>query len=719
MAVEPSDAEALSMQQHTADGDSDIGDDVELDEDHEVAPKRQRRKAPADATMLDAGVGVDAAEAAAGALAEAAAGSVLETVGEEAAIARLRGLPWSYGVSEVCEFVSGIGVTLQEEAVTMMHNAAGEAFITLETPLQLAEVVKANRQQVGRRYVEIFSSTVAEKQASCERNRATMRADAAFRGVLRMRGLPFSASVDEVLEFLGSPSTLQRSNVHLMRRADGRASGDAYAVYETEAACVDALSRDKQKLGARWIDLFQSTKGELYCLMSLGGIQLSGGEGGEGAPASIALGEGYSVVKLRGLPWGVTTDDIVQFLSGIEVPAGGVHLMSGYNGRPSGLAYVELQTEEDQKEAVKKDKEVIGGRYIDVFQCTQSELQARLAGGMERGMGGNLSQSADANFVKLRGLPYSATESQIAAFFAPLPVVSVQVAFNGNGQPSGFGFVQLRTPDDAESALTRSSNLLGNRYVEVFRGSRGEMEQARLNAMAVMPQLAMRNQQMHGAHAMQAHMALQQMHMAGGGQGGGGGGKGSRGAAGGGAAFSAYQAALQTLASRQAQHAQHAAFNAAATVPQSYNSGANYPVAAADGGYGAHGAAALSPAVNSEANYAGGAQAAYNASYAAYSAAADPSYAAAVPGAGQQAAAYAQGAGYGQSAGGYGSATGSYAPSAAGYGAPSPTSYGAQQQQTASQNAGSYQAASAANYAPQQGYSAADYGYYTSWYAPQ
>eukprot|EP00966_Prymnesium_polylepis_P170414 3939379-Prymnesium_polylepis.1 len=64
----------------------------------------------------------------------------------------------------------------------MLHNAAGEAFVTLETAAQLAEVVKANRQQVGRRYVEVFASTAAEKQAACERNRATMREDAGYRG---------------------------------------------------------------------------------------------------------------------------------------------------------------------------------------------------------------------------------------------------------------------------------------------------------------------------------------------------------------------------------------------------------------------------------------------------------------------------------------------------------------------------------------------------------
>ena len=54
---------------------------------------------------------------------------------------------------------------------------------------------------------------------------------------------------DDDAEFFGQSPSLKRENVHLMRRADGRASGDAYAVFETEEAAVAALSFDKQKLG--------------------------------------------------------------------------------------------------------------------------------------------------------------------------------------------------------------------------------------------------------------------------------------------------------------------------------------------------------------------------------------------------------------------------------------------------------------------------------------
>ena len=35
-------------------------------------------------------------------------------------------------------------------------------------------------------------------------------------------------------------------------KADGRSAGDAYAVFDTEEAAVEALQFDKQKLGTRW-----------------------------------------------------------------------------------------------------------------------------------------------------------------------------------------------------------------------------------------------------------------------------------------------------------------------------------------------------------------------------------------------------------------------------------------------------------------------------------
>ena len=49
----------------------------------------------------------------------------------------------------------------------------------------------------------------------------------------------------------------------------------------------------------------------------------------------------------------------------------GVHLTMARNGRPSGEAYVVFATVEDAELAAKKDKEKMGGRWLDIFPATK------------------------------------------------------------------------------------------------------------------------------------------------------------------------------------------------------------------------------------------------------------------------------------------------------------------------------------------------------------
>ena len=57
--------------------------------------------------------------------------------------------------------------------------------------------------------------------------------------------------------------------------------------------------------------------------------------------------------------------------------------------------------------------------------------------------------------------------------------------------------MQFRTPEDAGQAGQRSNQVLGSRYVEVFRCTRLEMEQARMHAMSVLPKQWPGQSQMH------------------------------------------------------------------------------------------------------------------------------------------------------------------------------------------------------------------------------
>ncbi|XP_069313633.1 heterogeneous nuclear ribonucleoprotein F-like isoform X4 [Eulemur rufifrons] len=92
-------------------------------------------------------------------------------------------------------------------------------------------------------------------------------------------------------------------------------------------------------------------------------------------------GEGF-VVKLRGLPWSCSIEDVQNFLCDCMIRDGtaGVHFIYTREGRQSGEAFVELGSENDVKmlaeKALGKHKERIGHRYIEVFKSSQEEVRS-------------------------------------------------------------------------------------------------------------------------------------------------------------------------------------------------------------------------------------------------------------------------------------------------------------------------------------------------------
>ena len=77
--------------------------------------------------------------------------------------------------------------------------------------------------------------------------------------------------------------------------------------------------------------------------------------------------DNHFVIRCRGLPWSTTVDEIVNFFSDCKFKDGSesVHLTLTREGRPSGEAYIELESEEDMDKAIEKDKPHMGKRYIE------------------------------------------------------------------------------------------------------------------------------------------------------------------------------------------------------------------------------------------------------------------------------------------------------------------------------------------------------------------
>uniref|UniRef100_A0A8D2CR33 Heterogeneous nuclear ribonucleoprotein F n=1 Tax=Sciurus vulgaris TaxID=55149 RepID=A0A8D2CR33_SCIVU len=184
-------------------------------------------------------------------------------------------------------------------------------------------------------------------------------------------------------------------------------------------------------------------------------------------------GEGF-VVKLRGLPWSCSIEDVQNFLSDCTIHDGvaGVHFIYTREGRQSGEAFVELESEDDVKMALRKDRESMGHRYIEVFKSHRTEMDWVL-----KHSGPNSADTANDGFVRLRGLPFGCTKEEIVQFFSGLEIVpnGITLPVDPEGKITGEAFVQFASQELAEKALGKHKERIGHRYIEVFKSSQEEV----------------------------------------------------------------------------------------------------------------------------------------------------------------------------------------------------------------------------------------------------
>ncbi|XP_026683580.1 heterogeneous nuclear ribonucleoprotein H2-like, partial [Diaphorina citri] len=129
--------------------------------------------------------------------------------------------------------------------------------------------------------------------------------------------------------------------------------------------------------------------------------------------------EGF-VMNLRGLPFSATEDDILKFFDGINVKSGraGIHILLSREGRPSGEAFVEVESEDDCTAAEKKDRQHIGERYIE----DGINVKSGRAG--------------------------------------------IHILLSREGRPSGEAFVEVESEDDCTAAEKKDRQHIGERYIE-------------------------------------------------------------------------------------------------------------------------------------------------------------------------------------------------------------------------------------------------------------
>jgi len=190
--------------------------------------------------------------------------------------------------------------------------------------------------------------------------------------------------------------------------------------------------------------------------------------------ASTTTGE--FIVRVRGIPFSAGKTELLAFFAMCKVKDGkdGVHFTYVQHGRPSGEAFVVFESDEDLQLAVKRHKEYMGSRYIEVFAAQQSEFEWT----MRRNQFESFNV-ADA-VLRLRGCPFGTTKDDVLKFFEGLDLVEGGVVIPNDemGRPGGEAYAQFRSKEIAEEAMKLNREKMGHRYIELFKSSLQEMKAA-------------------------------------------------------------------------------------------------------------------------------------------------------------------------------------------------------------------------------------------------
>ncbi|GCB63349.1 hypothetical protein scyTo_0009649, partial [Scyliorhinus torazame] len=270
----------------------------------------------------------------------------------------------------------------------------GEALVRFINDEHRDLALQRHKHHMGNRYIEVYKATGEDflKIAGGTSNEVAQFLSKENQVIIRMRGLPFTATAEEVLSFFGSscPITGGKEGILFVKYPDERPTGDAFVLFTCEEYAQNALQKHKDMLGKRYIELFRSTAAEVQQVLN----RYTSAPLIPIAPAPIIplLPQPFvpstnlrDCIRLRGLPYAATIEDILEFLGEFtcDIRPHGVHMVLNQQGRPSGDAFIQMKSSDRAfLTSQKHHKRTMKDRYVEVFQCSAEEMNFVLMGGI-------------------------------------------------------------------------------------------------------------------------------------------------------------------------------------------------------------------------------------------------------------------------------------------------------------------------------------------------
>ncbi|KAH9588997.1 RNA recognition motif domain [Trypanosoma melophagium] len=382
---------------------------------------------------------------------------------ESSRVLRLHGLPYSIKEEHIRNFFADFELAETEPILYFtegLHRGTGFIRLKRAEDVPLA-IQKLHRQHIDpSRYVELAASSEEDRQQTLEQQEQSCKVH-----VLRLRGLPFTSTEEDVNEFIKSVPGVVR--VDICRDMEGRNTGDAFVELASEEGVEQAKQLHNKTMGSRYIEVLSSTVYDRDAIMRAaslrarrdrrggGGSRAGGatmGAMGPGGPAGAAMGAmGY-------------LDPIFATYMGYFPQLFGAEQQ--HQQQHQHMHHQQQFNQQDRMTGAPSAPYPAGAGAQPLFPMFpgQSPLMA--------------PRQPSSHVVRIRGVPYTATEESIAEFFSgvKIPPQGVHMVYNEQNRPTGEAFVELEDEGDVLAALDKNGGAMGTRYIEVFQSSAAAMQ---------------------------------------------------------------------------------------------------------------------------------------------------------------------------------------------------------------------------------------------------
>jgi len=265
----------------------------------------------------------------------------------------VRGLSWTCTVEDVHEFFGHCDDIIVIHMVGGSNGrSSGEALVEFATIQGYHRGIQRNNRTCNGRPVEVRQSSDRKLDRSLGRIPLPKVPSNPMSYVIRMRGVPYEATIEDIEEFFGD---LQPLAIHIPRDSYGRPSGDAFVEFEKHEDGYQATYRHRECLGHRYIEIFQSTIRELCVAM---GVSMK----------STSFKKRW--IKMQGLPHSTQLVQVLGFFATVKVLP--IRLARRSDGCQ---VFAEFASTEDVTNMMKLQHRYIGHRYVELFPCDTAEVE--------------------------------------------------------------------------------------------------------------------------------------------------------------------------------------------------------------------------------------------------------------------------------------------------------------------------------------------------------